>query len=1074
MRSRKERWLLALLVLRASNTPIDRQWLAGTLWPNAGDDASLADLRRSLRFLRDALGSEAGRITSPTPRALQIDLTGAACDVTEFDLLLRHGDEASLSRAVDLYQGPLLLGCLEEWVSPEREAREQAAISALERLADLSGERGDYRSSAGRLGRVLDLDPLRETAVRGLMNALASEGRHAATAETFRNFRQRLHRDMHAEPDPETARLYRRILQEGRLRAESGPTETRPPASQASSATAPDQNGEPERRSVLPTPITTLIGREVELDRVVAKLSAHRLVTITGPGGVGKTRLAVAAAARVEAGEQFADGVHFFRLAPLVVTDVLAPTLTGALLGGGAADAMKRFATQGGAEAPLLNFLRDRQMLLVWDNCEHLVDEAARLAMALLQACPGVRLLTTSRHSLRLPGEVIVSLEPLQPHWAAELFAERAAAASGDRVGVAPNSKAVVRICRRVEGLPLALEMAAAWTRVLSPGDIAARLDDNLRLLMPAASSGLVRRQTGLRRQTLEQVFDVSFRLLEPDEVALMRCLVCFSGGWALRDAARMAGDDELATLDTLARLVDKSLVHGEPTSADGADSSETRFDMLEMVAQCARDRAQREAGAAFDVLRNRHQDMFLELVEAAAPHLVSGPEQMYWMARLDSEQHNIRTALQHSSDQIALGEPEGAAKGLRIAAALHEYWRVRAGFREASRWLGTMIAAGRPIDPAFPEACNSAAWFAVLCGDLAAATRFGDAAFHAFGQQGNLIGQADTLYPLGYVAWLAGNTARSTVLFNQRLSLLQKAGGDSLREAASHMMLAYIALETGSLSDSFQHIQESAALCRLVGNTESEAWIVAELGRHAIARGDFQPARQHLLRALETFRSLGVRDGERHCLAIFGDLERDSGSAAEARIVLEQALRISEEIGNTDGMLCILSTLADVLRRLGDLEAASLAARRALRLEHELGCRTHLVAIHLSMCGIERESGDLPRGMEHALTALRLAVEFGYLRMQVEILEAIATVRWVRGDFSQATRLFAAAAGERTRIQTPLPNSQALALPGRIAAQAELPNEWAAGLSAPFADIIRGALDVAAEPITNFVHHAR
>jgi predicted ATPase/DNA-binding SARP family transcriptional activator len=1090
MRSRREQWLLALLVLRASNAPVERLWLAGTLWPNADDDAALANLRRSLRFLRDALGPEAARITAPTPRTLQIDLGDAAavCDATEFDHSIRRGDEASLARAVDLYRGTLLLGCLEEWVVPEREAREQAVIGALERLADLSEARSDHRSAAGQFGRVLDLDPLRETAVRGLMTALAAHGRHAAAAQAYRLFRQRLHRDLHTvDPDPETVHLHRRILLEGRrlastvtipnvpmaADAEPGPASASPLASAGSSDASPAAEREPEepaerpsrldeaaeRWSTVPTPITALIGRESDCDRVAERVSGgHRLVTITGPGGIGKTRLALAIAAVFEAGESFPDGVHFFRLAPLIVPDALAPTLTGALLGSRAAGAMKAAASQGSAEAPLLHFLRDKRMLLVWDNCEHLLAETARLAMALLEACPGVHLLITSRQSLRQPGEVIVPLKPLGQRQAAELFAQRATAASGEWFAVAPEDGAVRRICRAVEGLPLALEMAASWSRALSPADIAARLEDELRLLLPRDSAGRPRRESGSRRRTLEDVFEGSFRLLEPDEAALLRNLVAFSGGWTLRDAARLSGEDELITLDILARLTDKSLVHREQPPTDGPNGLESRYDMLEMVAQCTRDRARREMGqSVLDATRRRHRDIFLEFAEKARPHLDGGPEQMLWLNRLDTDHNNIRAAMLCCSDQIARGEPEGAAKGLRIVAAVAEFYVLRGLFHAGGRWLETMIAAGRPADPAFPIACTEASRFAALRGDISTARRYGDAALQAFVEQGNLTGQASALFPLGYIELMVGNTDDSVALFEKALAL-QQQGRDPFGEARTREMLAYIARESGRLPASQEHLGEAIRLYRLIRNERFEASAMAGLARQLQGQGDLDSARDYVNRCLRIHRALGDCSGEASDLSALADNERLSGNLSGARVLFEQALRIYEEIGGMEAIVCNLCGLAGVLYMQGDMHVATATAERALSAIHQWGFFLQEPHAYLTLCYIARDRGQFALALEHGQTTLRLATNLGRTPLQIDALEVIATVYWANGSILPAVRLFAAAAAERVRVG--MLDSRDGPLPGRNAAEDDRPHEWHEGMTTPFADVVRSILD--------------
>jgi predicted ATPase/DNA-binding SARP family transcriptional activator len=1093
MRTRKEQWLLALLVLYGVDSPVDRQWLAGTLWPETTETAALANLRRSLSIVRETMGDQGNRILAPTPRTLAIDLRGATCDVTTFDSAVRRSDEASLLEAVDLYRGPLLVSCQEEWIVPEREVRRNAAIHALERLAALTRERDDIQSAVGHLCRAIELDPLRETSVRALMAALAAQGRHTAAAETFRRFRERLHRDVNANPDPETMRLHKHVLRDGRLRADT--TQPEPSRRDASG----DMVGPPnddisafERKSSVPTPITELVGREAELKSVLGHLRSQRLVTLTGLGGVGKTRLALAAAAEADADRRFPDGVHFFRLAPLIVPDVLAPALTGALLGSRAAEAMKTFVSQDSSEAPLLHALRDRSMLLVWDNCEHLLDETARLARTLLQACPRVHLLLTSRQSLGEPGEVILTVEPLAEGPAAQLFAQRAAAASGGRFSPAPTDATLLEICGFVQGLPLALEMAAAWTNVLSLQDIAARLGDRLRLILPDEPSAARRRGQSQpsRRQTLDTVLEGSFRLLDADEAELLKGLACFSGGWTLHDAARLMEEDPLTTLDALARLLDKSLVHREHPAAstpagfggntgkdpcgiaDETDSAapsaraadravdieHSRYDMLEMVAQYVRDRARREPETPVLLdLQDRHRDLFLDVVEQAKPHLAGGPQQTFWFDRIDADYNNIRGALLHCRERIGVGVADAAGKGLRIAAALGPYWRLRGLLAEGSRWLEAMIEVGGLDEPALPQACVEACAIATLRGDIASALRNGEAALRSFERQENPSGQATALGHLGNVQLIRGHPEEATSLVGRALTL-QRQTQDHAGEAATLEQLAYVARESGRFAESTTYLTEAVRLYRKLGNQTGEASALGGLGVQFAIQGDDSSAREYLDRALNLYRTMRILAGQSWCLASLAGVERESGNAVGARALLEQALEINEEIENRGGMIWNLTALGEILRRQGDLDAARLTAERALQTAREAGHYNQEPWIYLALSGIARDQGDTGKAVEHGRIALNLGVEFGHQRLQVEVIEAIATIRWVDGRPAEAARLFGAASAERHRQQISLPEAHRDALPGRTGAETAWPDAWAEGIGMSFADAVASA----------------
>jgi DNA-binding SARP family transcriptional activator len=289
-RTRSVDWLLALLVLRPGRE-VSRSWLAGTLWPESSEAQALYNLRRNLRDLRQALGPEADRLRSPNRTTLRLDLTGATADVVDFDAAMAAGDEPSLQRAVSLYRGPLLEGCAEEWILPERASRAEACLQALETLADRAAERGDRAAALGYLVQAEALDPLRDSVQQRRMQALAASGDLPAALLSYREYRLRLHREMNLEPDPETTRLFRE-LRSGVHRA----TPYRP--SPQGPTADPRPSPSPPQPVPLPRPLTTLIGREQELREVACLVSTSRLVTLVGSGGVGKTRLALEVATR--------------------------------------------------------------------------------------------------------------------------------------------------------------------------------------------------------------------------------------------------------------------------------------------------------------------------------------------------------------------------------------------------------------------------------------------------------------------------------------------------------------------------------------------------------------------------------------------------------------------------------------------------------------------------------------------------------------------------------------------------------------------------------------------------------
>ncbi|HEV2473547.1 MAG TPA: BTAD domain-containing putative transcriptional regulator, partial [Chthonomonadales bacterium] len=453
-RARTAQWLLGLLVIRHDRESA-RSWLAETLWPESAADQALYNLRRNLTELRHVLGPEAYRVQSGANHSLKLDLTGGYADLPEFDRLVRSRTAAELERAVFLYRGALLEGCNAEWILPERQSREDLFLSALESLADDAARNGRQDAAPGYLRRVIAADPTRESAQRRLMELLAQCGDNAAVTRVYRDFRFYLHSQMNSAPDAATETLYREL--QSRF--------TEAPARRDTADLRMRQRGPAGH---LPSPLTSFIGREAEAREVQDLLGSSRLMTLTGSGGVGKTRLAIHVGAPVST--SYPDGVWFIDLASL--TDpLLVPQAAATVLG------IRQERHIHAVEA-LKAALALRRTLLILDGCEHLAGAAAQLAEEVLTHCDGVTILATSQTSLGVPGERVwpvpcLSLPPdtsdaqtvggedvgLLSYEAVRLFVERA---QWDRPNFqfAPQMiQTVAHICRRLDGIPLAIEL---------------------------------------------------------------------------------------------------------------------------------------------------------------------------------------------------------------------------------------------------------------------------------------------------------------------------------------------------------------------------------------------------------------------------------------------------------------------------------------------------------------------------------------------------------------------------------------------------------------------------------------
>jgi non-specific serine/threonine protein kinase len=679
----------------------------------------------------------------------------------------------------------------------------------------------------------------------------------------------------------------------------------------------------PARHGPLPAPLTRFIGREREAAEVARTLAAARLLTLTGVGGCGKSRLALHVAAAEH--ERFVDGVAWVELAPLS-DPALAARSVAAALGVREQAGRPLVSTLAGA-------LQERCLLLVLDNCDHLLDACATLAEALLGACPRLTVLATSRQPLGVAGEVawrVPSLDlpeaTVQPTAATlagvdavRLFVDRARLVQPSFAVTDANADTVHRLCARLDGLPLAIELAAARLGVLSPDDILARLDDRFRLLTGGA------RTAPPRQQTLRATLDWSYDLLAPDEQVVFQRLAVFAGGWTLAAAETVCADATIApgaVLDLLARLVDRSLVVAE-TGAGGT----THYRLPETLRQYAAERL--GADAAAEATRRRHADCYLALAEAAAPHL-EGRFNQAWLDQLEREHDNLRAALTWAADS------DGAV-ALRLASALFRFWLMRGHFDEGRRWLETALAAGWDVAvPARVEALAGACYFAHMQNDFARASALAEEGMALAEALGDARLRARVSNPLGYIAIFQGDYPRARARFESNLAAF-RAADDRWGIANTLNPLALVAWAEGDNARARALLDEAVPLWQALGNVWGTAWALAYLGRVAWSAGTPAVARGWHQESLARFRALGDAFGTANALTDLGYVARDEGEAEQAAEHFREALALARDLGDRWGMALSLDGLAGVLAaggqapRAARLFAAAAAARAAL-----------------------------------------------------------------------------------------------------------------------------------------------
>jgi predicted ATPase/DNA-binding SARP family transcriptional activator len=900
LRSRKGEWLLSLLVLHHGRS-LDRSWLAALLWPDSETEQGLAYLRQSLTNLRAALGPEGCRLVSPGHRTLALDLVGTEVDLLEFDRAVADGTAASLRRAVELHGGPLLEGCAEEWIAGERQARQEAFLGALERLSALALEEGDYPAAQAMARRAIAAEPLRESAHRHLLRALAAAGDFAAVLAAYRELRDYLHRELHSAPSAETAALYEELRARERQRAT-------PPA-----APPPPALREVIRR--LPRPLTELIGREREAEEVRRLLRSSRLVTLLGSGGVGKTRLAIRVAEELAA--EVRDGAWFVDLAP-----VLDPTRAAAAI-------VAALEIAEDPDRPPLDLLRDwlapRELLLVLDNCEQVAEACAELAQALLARCPGLKILATSRQRLHAAGESAwrvpslslpregERLEAMRGHEAFQLFVIRARTGIPGLEWTEAAAEAVAQICRRLDGIPLAIELAAARVRVLSPQQIAARLDDSLRLLAGGSPSALP------RQRTLRAAIDWSHDLLPGRERAAFRKLAVFVGGGTLEAAARIWDVDEWEALDLLTELLDRSLLTPEET-ADG----ERRYRMLETIREYALERLR---GTAEEPgIRRLHAGWFLEQAEGCEAVVGTG-EHGPRMRRVQRDADNLRAALRYYDEQ---GEDEPF---LRLAVAMTRPWVMAGMVREAGFWLGRALERGDAAPPVLrAKALNGAGTVTWHLGDFAAARRRYEESLAIYRRLGDERGVVTALNNVGMAASRLGDLAAARRCYEEGLASARKQGDLSgilhpLNNCAS------LARCSGESEAAWDLYREALEIARTVGDRLSEAISLNGLALISRHRGDYPTAIRYLEESAAIDAEIGYRRGYVSYICNLALLYRDLGRYAEAREKALEGLQIGRELEDVELQTAGLNILGQIVRRLGALDEAEACQREALGL---------------------------------------------------------------------------------------------------------------------------------------------
>ncbi|MFE0653927.1 BTAD domain-containing putative transcriptional regulator [Streptomyces sp. NPDC059534] len=1043
----KVRALLAdLLAHEGRPVPTDR--LVDDIWGDAVPGNPANALQAKVSQLRRAIGRDRV-LHHPAGYRLRLDGDPSEVDAEDFRLLVARARlltsprprAALLTEALKLWRGPAYADFAdEEFVRPAAQRLAEERLTVVEEQAETRLEFGDA-SLLGETAALVAGHPLSERLRAVRIRALYAAGRQSEAVAAYTELRTLLADELGLDPSPGLAALYEAVLrQDAGLTPAPAPAEpvavrsaapdpappraARPatapgPVAAATEPEVPDPYGTASPRRNLPVPPTALIGRGPALETVGRLVGSERLVTLTGPGGVGKTRLALAVAERVSRDEDrpVPDGVHLVEFAGLPAgTSGTADLVQAVAVVLGVRDSASPARGAGGPTDALLAAVRDRRALLVLDNCEHVIEPAAELVASLLHGAPGLRVLATSRESLRLPGESVYAVDPLDPAAAARLFTERAAAAApgfapededegeaggghGGGAGDGSARDAIGDICRRLDCLPLALELAATRVRALGVRELATRLSDRFRLL----ASG----QRGLpaRQQTLRAVVDWSWELLDPSERAVLRRLAVPVGGCALDAAEALCAGDGIApedVLDLVGRLVDRSLVMAVPT-AHGP-----RYRLLESVAVYARDRLH-EAREG-DGVSARHVRYYREFAERAESRL-RGAGQRVWLARLDAESANTRAALDHA---LRAGDPRDAAA---LATALCPWWLLRGRLHEGRRRLAEVLDAVPPDLSAELRVLHGA--FVMMTGGRAPDADCPEADIP------DAVRRGRALWLFAYSLYHAGDPAAARSVNARALERFTEAA-DPWGTAAARSLRAHTAFAAGDLRAAREDGLGGATAFRELGDGWGELMTVPVLAALAEIEGDYAAATERQTEGLRLAEGLGLPAETSARLAGLGRLALLAGEWERARDLHERARRAAAEQGHMYGEVFALMGLALGARRSGDLDAAERHLRTMRDAYPSSTAGKHLIHVELGFTAELRGQAD--RAAAYQASGLDFARRLAEPRALALSFEGTAGAAAAEGGTPALTRaalLLGAADAARRSAGSPLPEGE-------------------------------------------------
>ena len=1040
-RTQKTASLLAYLALNASR-PLPRVVLTEIFWPDNTQEAARANLSVAVSALRHQLeppGVPRGAVLIADNTQVSLNLLSYTSDVDDFESLLQEAHSTTepqqrvglFKRALDLYGGDLLPGHYEEWVLTERDRLQEVYRQALGQVIKAYAENRQLEQALEYAHRLVQADPLREESYRQLMRLYAALGRPGEALSHYQELERLLHQQLQATPSSATRALAEQLQQvapQPRKAREARAADI--PAHADIAAVAADLPGTKRAALKVPLQFTRFYGREEaiahlihtlsvpqeasESGKTVSSVSGSRLVTLTGPGGTGKTRLSIELAGRLK--ESFAGGIWFVALA-----DLNDPLLVGEAIH----DVLE---LPPHAQSPALEQVCDyldgleQPCLLILDNFEQIASGGASVVWTLLQRVALLSCLVTSRQPLSLPGERDIPVQPLPTPTSGEsapasslltthlltypsvaLFVDRAQAARPVFQITPRNAEAITLLCQKLEGIPLAIELAAARVKTLTPAQMLERLSERFELL---ASKKNGREE---RHRSLWAAIDWSYHLLARDLQQFFARLSVFRGGWSL-EAAEAVCEEPLA-LDYLTLLRAHSLILAE----EGTEA--IRFRMLETIRDFAGEMPTRKDQAE---LKDRHRDYFLTLAETAEKTL-QGAEQGYWLQRLEQEHDNLRTALQRCLEE----EGGDAVKGLRFASSLWRFWYHRGHWSEGRAYSERALAqkGAQERTKWRAKALYAAACIAQNMGDTDTAQAWHEQALAISREIGDRQGMAGSFSGLGGIAFFRGDLEAAQALFTQSLQLHRELGD---KPEVANLLLGLAGIRKG--------------------------------------QGDWEEAQSLFEESLALHREVGNQAGEAQCLNALGNLVQDQGRYQEARSLFEQSLNLNRALEDRRGIAASLVNLGNVATDLQDAGAAHAYYEESLALNRELGARYGVAIVLVNLGLFVYKQGDHADARDYLMECMKLSQSIDAKGVATYALEELAALVTAQGQAEQAVRLYGAATALHEAIPYSRPEhleelDRALKALRTDMGEKAFKAAWDAGLALTFEQAIASAL---------------